>query len=238
MDFFYVWLRRTLQRLSGELKKALAAPLSPKWNHSTNDGELIDDSCRYWGDIAKSKVVYEDGMFRAFTVCCNVLNPEGFLVVVFANKQPEAWERLASSLIRAGFVVESSWPIETEMRGGVGNFGRASLASSVWLVCRKRPETARPGWEDQVLEEMRSRIGARLNQFWDAGIRGPDGALAPGYAGIRPKISGPKAPAADFLLQGPAGHGIRGLVNLFGIESPGLTASLALADDVAKLVQE
>ena len=60
----------------------------------------------------------------------------------------------------------------------------------------------------------------------------PDGALAPGYSGIRPKIVPPGAPAQDFVVQGPAAHGVPGLVNLFGIESPGLTASLALADHV------
>jgi L-2-hydroxyglutarate oxidase LhgO len=60
----------------------------------------------------------------------------------------------------------------------------------------------------------------------------PDGALQPGYAGIRPKISGPTEPAADFVVQGPATHGVPGLVNLYGIESPGLTASLPLADEV------
>ena len=63
-----------------------------------------------------------------------------------------------------------------------------------------------------------------------------DGALAPGYAGIRPKISGPGEPAPDFVIQGPREHGVPGLVNLFGIESPGLTASLALADDVSMLL--
>jgi len=64
----------------------------------------------------------------------------------------------------------------------------------------------------------------------------PDGALAPAYCGIRPKISGPGEPAADFVIAGPAQHAVPGLVNLFGIESPGLTASLALADDVAALI--
>jgi len=64
----------------------------------------------------------------------------------------------------------------------------------------------------------------------------PDGALLPGYAGIRPKICGPGEPAADFLIQGPALHGVPGLVNLLGIESPGLTASLAIGQMVAELV--
>ena len=62
----------------------------------------------------------------------------------------------------------------------------------------------------------------------------PDGALEPGYAGIRPKIVPPGAPPGDFVVQGPATHGIAGLVNLFGIESPGLTASAALAEVVAR----
>lgn len=59
----------------------------------------------------------------------------------------------------------------------------------------------------------------------------PDASLAPGYTGIRPKISGPHEPAADFMIVGPATHGIPGLVNLFGIESPGLTSSLAIAQE-------
>ncbi len=63
-----------------------------------------------------------------------------------------------------------------------------------------------------------------------------DGALQPGYAGVRPKINGPKEAAADFVVQGPAEHGVPGLVNLYGIESPGLTASLPLADHVVGLI--
>jgi L-2-hydroxyglutarate oxidase LhgO len=70
---------------------------------------------------------------------------------------------------------------------------------------------------------------AAIRNYWPAL---PDGALQPGYAGIRPKICGPGEPTADFLVQGPQSHGVPGLVNLYGIESPGLTASLPLAETV------
>ena len=63
----------------------------------------------------------------------------------------------------------------------------------------------------------------------------PSHPLQPGYAGIRPKINGPSEPAADFVVQGPDIHGVPGLINLYGIESPGLTASLAIADHVLKV---
>jgi len=69
----------------------------------------------------------------------------------------------------------------------------------------------------------------QVRRYWPAL---PDGALQPGYAGLRPKISGPGEPAADFRIDGPAVHGVPGLVNLFGIESPGLTSCLAIADVV------
>jgi L-2-hydroxyglutarate oxidase LhgO len=87
---------------------------------------------------------------------------------------------------------------------------------------------------DYAVDPQRSeRFYAAIRRYWP-GL--PDGALAPGYSGIRPKISGPKEPAADFVIQGPAEHGVPGLVNLFGIESPGLTASLALADHATTLL--
>ena len=92
-------------------------------------------------------------------------------------------------------------------------------------------------WIDAVDYTVDPRRGDRfyaaIRTYWP-GLK--DGALQPGYAGIRPKISGPGEPAADFLVQGPAEHGVPGLVNLYAIESPGLTASLALAEHVAALL--
>ncbi|MBI3140358.1 MAG: NAD(P)/FAD-dependent oxidoreductase [Rhodocyclales bacterium] len=83
---------------------------------------------------------------------------------------------------------------------------------------------------DYTVDPRRAdRFYAEVRKYWPAL---PEGALVPAYAGIRPKLCGPGEPAADFLIQSPASHGLPGLVNLFGIESPGLTACLAIADHV------
>ena len=173
MDFFHVWLRRMLHGVAPEADAVFANPLGPKWDAASEDGELIDDASRFGGDKALSKKTYEDGMARAFRACHEALNANGRLVVVFANKSPDAWETLAGALIRAGFVVDGSWPIQTEMQNRQRSLASAALASSVWLVCRKRPPT-RPGWDSAVLSEMRGNITRKLRDFWDAGIRGPD----------------------------------------------------------------
>ena len=90
----------------------------------------------------------------------------------------------------------------------------------------------RPDYE--VDPARAEKFTAAIRTYWP-GL--PDGALRPDYAGIRPKIAGPGEPAADFWIEGPDGHGCPGLVNLFGIESPGLTASLAIADHVLALAR-
>ena len=88
-------------------------------------------------------------------------------------------------------------------------------------------------WVDRISYDVdprrAERFYAAIRRYWP-GL--PDGALAPGYSGIRPKTAGPKEPAPDFEIQGPKKHGVPGLVQMFGIESPGLTASLALAKAV------
>ncbi|MCC6661395.1 MAG: hypothetical protein IT437_10970 [Phycisphaerales bacterium] len=161
-DFFYVWQRRLHDDLT-EFEKEL----------TDKDGEAVQH-VRSDKRRSEEKKKYEDRMAEAFAAAHASLKASGRFCVVFAHKQPDAWETLVAAMIRAGFVVVSSWPIQTEM----GNRGRAissaALASSVWLVCRKRAANARPGWDNRVLEEMRQNIAIQLREFWDAGIKGPD----------------------------------------------------------------
>jgi L-2-hydroxyglutarate oxidase LhgO len=102
---------------------------------------------------------------------------------------------------------------------------------------------ARFGPDVEWIESVDYRVDeSRVGQFTDA-IRTywpdlPEDALQPAYAGIRPKLSGPGMPAADFRIDGAAVHGMRSVIHLFGIESPGLTAALAIADHVALLAAD
>ncbi|MFT4103964.1 MAG: NAD(P)/FAD-dependent oxidoreductase [Burkholderiaceae bacterium] len=92
-------------------------------------------------------------------------------------------------------------------------------------------------WVDGIDYEVDPRRAdgfyQEIREYWP---ELPDGALAPAYAGIRPKLQRPGEAARDFLFQGPADHGVAGLVNLFGIESPGLTSSLAIGEHVARML--
>src|SRR6202012_4190669 len=92
------------------------------------------------------------------------------------------------------------------------------------------------GWVDAIdyaVDPARAeRFYPAIRRYWPTL---PDGALMPSYSGIRPKIVPPAVAAQDFLIQGPADHGVAGVINLFGIESPGLTSSLAIADYVGEL---
>ena len=174
MDFFHVWLRRTLQGLSESMSDAFSEPLGPKWDRDKGDGELVDQPGRFDNDVARSRQIYESGMAVVFRKCYDCLADAGRLVVVFANKSPDAWEALVAALIRSGFTVDGSWPIQTERAARTNALTSATLASSIWLVCRKRDPLARAGWDTQVVKEMESNITTKLRDFWDAGIRGPD----------------------------------------------------------------
>jgi L-2-hydroxyglutarate oxidase LhgO len=97
---------------------------------------------------------------------------------------------------------------------------------------------ARFGPDVEWVEKVDYRVDPSRGESFERAVRNywpalPPGSLTPGYAGIRSKIAGPGEPAADFLIEGPREHGVAGMVNLFGIESPGLTACLAIAEETA-----
>jgi L-2-hydroxyglutarate oxidase LhgO len=109
--------------------------------------------------------------------------------------------------------------------------GQAKFGPDLEWLSAQTPEQI----DYQVDPARASAFYAAVRQYWPAL---PDGALQPSYSGVRPKIHGPGMPAPDFRIDGPERHGIHGLVNLFGIESPGLTSSLAIGDYVRDLVQQ
>ncbi|MGZ8260552.1 MAG: NAD(P)/FAD-dependent oxidoreductase, partial [Caldimonas sp.] len=106
--------------------------------------------------------------------------------------------------------------------------GQARFGPDVeWLAPDTPPEAI-----DYAVDAARGeRFYAGIRRYWPALA---DGALAPAYSGVRPKLQGPSEPVRDFVVQGPTTHGVAGLLNLFGIESPGLTACLAIADEAAR----
>lgn len=104
------------------------------------------------------------------------------------------------------------------------------------------PDAEWVGDEVRSPEQLDYQVDARRAQAFYADVRRywpalPDASLQPAYSGVRPKIHGPHEPAPDFRVDGPAQHGLPGLVNLLGIESPGLTSSLALADEVIQRLE-
>ena len=202
MDFFYIWLRRSICMDGSEFIRAFEAANGPKWDKDIEDGEIVDDITRFDGDAEASRAAYELAMFCAFKNFHSALTQEGRLIVVFASKELNAWEVLVSGLIRAGFVVDGSWPIQTERQARTRSLGSAALASSIWLVCKKRPP-ARPGWDNTVLDDMRTNITGQLHDFWDAGIRGPDfvwAATGPALEAFSKHPVVKKATAQDELM--------------------------------------
>jgi len=119
----------------------------------------------------------------------------------------------------------------TPVDGGLGTHVTLDLAGRM----RFGPDVEWIAEENYNVDGARAQsFYARIRTYWP-GL--PDGTLVPDYAGIRPKLTGPGEPAADFMIEGPATHGLPGLVALFGIESPGLTSSLSIAEDVVNYLK-
>ena len=164
-DFFFVWLRRII---GPQFSGIVSEPLTPKTN------ELVQHARRFGGNNNEAKRFYEKGMAESFRAANGSLSDNGRIVIVFAHKDPDAWETLVKAMIESGLVVTASWPIDTEQGRRMRAQGSAALATSLWMVCRKRPVKAKAGHYGKVKREMQKRITERLRYFWDVGIRGPD----------------------------------------------------------------
>ena len=166
-DFFFVWNKRN-GFIPETFDSNAADSLVPK------EKELIQHAARFNGSQENAKAYYTLGMTKAFEKAHNTMSDEALLVIVFAHKEPEAWETLLEAIIKAGFAVTASWPIDTEKPNRARGINSASLATSLWMVCRKRSANAKVGHYAKVKREMQERITERLRYFWDQGIRGPD----------------------------------------------------------------
>jgi putative DNA methylase len=174
-DFFYVWLKRTIgQWYPGVFR----TPLTPK------GPEIVQDRPHSLSSSTKDAEFYEHEMTRAFVDARRVLQPDGIAVIVFAHKSLSAWETLLNSLLDAELVVTASWPLHTEMSTRIRAQGTASLASSIFIVCRVRA-AEKAGYFDDVREALATTIKERLDFFWAQGIRGADffiSAIGPAVA--------------------------------------------------------
>ncbi|HSZ68583.1 MAG TPA: NAD(P)/FAD-dependent oxidoreductase [Xanthobacteraceae bacterium] len=147
-----------------------------------------------------------------------------------ADKVPKLVLAKGNYFSFAGRPVFSRLVYPTPVDGGLGVHVTLDLAGRM----RFGPDVEWITEESYTVDPRRAdSFYDRIRTYWP-GL--PAHSLVPDYCGIRPKLTGPGEPAADFLIAGPAAHGLPRLVNLFGIESPGLTSSLSIADDVTKLL--
>ena len=192
-----------------------------------------------------------------------VLPNAGGIMLEVGGREASRWQ--ANTVINcAGLAAQTvAWSVEGFPRSAIpptfyakGNYFSLSVASRFRHLIYPVPEAAGLGVHLTIDMGGQARFGpdvewvsdldfavspqrgaafyAEVRKYWP-GL--PDGALQPDYAGIRPKLTGPGDATADFRIDGPRVHGIAGLINLFGIESPGLTASLAVADAVAAMAR-
>jgi putative DNA methylase len=190
-DFFYVWLKRSIGHLYAE---HFSGQLTPKKN------EAIMEPSRHGGDKSKAAKAYEDVMHKAFCESSRVLKPGGVMVVVYAHKTTSGWVTLIDSLRRAGFTITEAWPLDTEMGSRLRGQNSAALASSIFLVARKRPHPASGSPLPILGEGLGERIGdyatevkpqlaeivkERVKTLMEEGVTGADLIIACVGAGLR-----------------------------------------------------
>ena len=174
-DFFYVWLKRT----AGLLFPDEFAPYLTDKDH-----EAIANPFRFRGQKQALKLAgrdYQERMAAIFTECRRVIKPHGVMTVMFTHKASGAWDALATGLVKAGFVITASWPINTEAEGSLHIKEKSAAKSTIFLVCRPREiqaENADTVYWEEVEPRVAAAVRERVGEFQDAGIAGVDLYLA------------------------------------------------------------
>ena len=167
-DFFYVWLKRTAGLVFPEL---FQRSLTDK------EGEAVANPAKFAGQKRAKNMAgqdYEERMALIFVECRRVLKPSGIMTVMFMHKSTGAWDALTKSIIRAGFYITTSWPINSEARGSLHIRDKAAARSTILLACRPRQtRDATSYWED-IEPKVRESVRGRISEFEKAGMRGVD----------------------------------------------------------------
>ncbi len=168
-NFFYVWMKRCLADVFPQF---CASELA------NDDDEAVMNLARFKGTGKKAKALaiadYENKMQGCFSEMNRVLSEDGILTVMFTHKEIDAWDTLGSSLIRAGFQIDASWPIHTESEHSLHQAKKNAAASTIMLVCRKRPKSSETIWWDDLKGKVRSAARLKATEFEKQGIRGVD----------------------------------------------------------------
>jgi putative DNA methylase len=175
-DFFYIWLKRTVGDLYPE---HFGSDLTPKkW-------EAIADPTRHNGDRAVANAFYTDIIRRSLEEAHRILKPAAPLVLVYAHKTTAGWASMIEALRAANFTVTEAWPINTESRGRVRAQDSAALASSIFIVARKRMTTTTGNYSRDVLPELFATVRERVQTLASTGISGADLVVATVGGGLR-----------------------------------------------------
>lgn len=199
-DFFYVWLKRTLGHFYSE---HFAGEGTPKKQ------EAVAEPMRHAGSMDKARLAYEQMMGQTFREAHRVLKPGGEMVIVYAHKTTLGWATLVDALRVSGFMVGEAWPLDTEMRTRLRGMESAALASSIFIVARKRAGAVEGNYEEQVKPELEKIVRERVETLWALGISGADLVIACVGAGLRAftrfawveYANGEEVPAERFLSE-------------------------------------
>jgi len=166
-DYFYVWLKRSIGDLFPEL---FSTPLTPKKNEIVAYSEVPLE-------YKSGKDYFEKLLRKAFGEIHRVLKPDGIAVIVYAHKSTAGWETLVNSLLDSGLIMSGAYPLHTERGARMRANESAALASSIYIVARKM-ERQSTGFYNDVKEELKKHLEARLHRLWEEGIGGADFFIA------------------------------------------------------------